>query len=271
MKKYIAIAAGAIAALALTGTANAADMPAPVYRKAPPPVVQVYSWTGFYIGLNGGYSWGHSDTTGSLFNNTSGALIVTGQTKFNLNGGVFGGQAGYNWQSGSFVYGIEGDVNWSGERGNTGFACNLGACLPTAIAPGGALAVTATLNQKIDWFATLRGRLGVTVVPTVLLYATGGLAYGDVKSNGVLSGFTANGAPVSVASSTSSANAGWTVGAGIEGQLVGNWTGKLEYLYMDLGTFTGSTTLLAGPPVLRADFSSHVTDQILRAGINYRF
>jgi outer membrane immunogenic protein len=208
----------------------------------------------------------------SLFNNTTGALIVTGQTKFNLNGGVFGGQAGYNWQSGSFVFGVEGDIQWSGEKGNTGFACNLAACLPTAIQPGGAQAVTATLAQKIDWFATLRGRLGVTVTPTVLLYATGGLAYGDVKSTGAINAFNGGGQPVAGAYAFSSATAGWVVGAGIEGQLVGNWTGKLEYLYMDLGTFTGSGVLPApASPALLATFSSRITDQVLRAGINYRF
>ena len=273
MKKYIALAAGAIAALALTGSAYAADMQAPVYRKAPPPIMQVYSWTGFYIGLNGGYSWGRSTTTASLFNDTTGVLLATATNKFNLNGGVFGGQAGYNWQSGNFVFGVEGDIQWSGERGNTAFTCNLAACLPTAIAPGGVLADTVTLRQKIDWFGTFRGRLGVTVTPTVLLYATGGLAYGDVKSAGTLSGFNANGAVVGPAAfSTSSANAGWTVGAGIEGQLVGNWTGKLEYLYMDLGTFTGTGVLPAPAfPPLRATFSSRITDQVLRAGINYRF
>jgi outer membrane immunogenic protein len=271
MKKHIAIAASAMVALAVAGSANAADMPAPVYQKAPPPIMQVYSWTGFYIGLNGGYSWGRSTTTGNLFNDTTGVLLATATNKFNLNGGVFGGQAGYNWQSGNFVFGVEGDIQWSDERGNTAFTCALAACLPPAIVAPLAGTAAVALNQKIDWFATLRGRLGVTVTPTVLLYGTSGLAYGDVKTAAVISGFNANFGAVSAANSTSSANAGWTVGAGIEGQLVGNWTGKLEYLYMDLGTFTGSGTLLTSSPALRATFSSHITDQILRAGINYRF
>ena len=117
----------------------------------------------------------------------------------------------------------------------------------------------------------MRGRLGVTVTPTALLYATGGLAYGDVKTAGILTGYNANGAVLTSAFANNSANAGWTVGAGIEGQLVGNWTGKLEYLYMDLGTFSGTGVLPAPAlPPLRATYSSRITDQVLRAGINYR-
>ena len=268
MKKHIAIATSAIAALALTGSAIAADLPRPVLKA--PPLVPVFSWTGFYLGLNGGYSWGRSKTTASLFDNTTGVLLATGATKFNLNGGVFGGQAGYNWQSGSMVYGLETDIQWSDEKSSTAFTCNLAVCLPTAIPAGGALAATVALNQKIDWFGTFRGRLGMTITPTVLLYATGGLAYGEVKTAGVISGFTALGAPVSAANSISSTHAGWTVGAGIEGQLWGNWTGKLEYLYMDLGRYSSSGTLLTSVPSLLGTSSSRITDNVFRAGINYK-
>ncbi len=271
MKKHIALVTATIAALAVTGSAIAADLSRPIL-KAPPAPLAVFSWTGFYLGLNGGYSWGRSRTTGTLSNATTGAVLATGVNSFNLNGGVFGGQIGYNWQAGNIVYGLETDIQWSGERGRTLFTCNLAACLPTAIPPLGALADTIALSQKLDWFGTFRGRLGMTITPTVLLYATGGLAYGDVKTAGVVSGFNANGVAVATAAtSVSSTHAGWTAGAGIEGQLVGNWTGKLEYLYMDLGRFSGGAgTLATSFPPLTATFSSRVTDHVFRAGINYK-
>ena len=107
----------------------------------------------------------------------------------------------------------------------------------------------------------MRGRLGVTVTPTALLYATGGLAYGDVKTAGILTGYNANGAVLTSAFANNSANAGWTVGAGIEGQLVGNWTGKLEYLYMDLSNRAYSIT----------GVNNGLESNILRFGINYHF
>jgi outer membrane immunogenic protein len=106
----------------------------------------------------------------------------------------------------------------------------------------------------------------------MLVYVTGGLAYGDVKSDLTVTGFNANGVALTATTTNRTVHAGWTVGAGIEGRLGGNWTGKLEYLYMDLGTFTGSSAVLAvGPPTLQATYSSRITDNIFRAGINYKF
>ena len=130
---------------------------------------------------------------------------------------------------------------------------------------GTSLAVA--LNQKIDWFGTVRARGGFLVTPTVLLYATGGLAYGEIKTSDAIG-------VVPTVFSTSSTNVGWTVGAGIEGAIGGNWTAKLEYLYVDLGKANGSflTTIGGlGGGVLSSNYSSHITDNIVRAGINYRF
>jgi len=124
------------------------------------------------------------------------------------------------------------------------------------------------LSQKIDWFGTVRGRLGILATPQVLLYATGGLAYGEVDSSAVI------GAAGTAFSTVSNTHVGWTVGAGIEGMIGPNWTARLEYLYIDLGTANGSfaTTIgaLGGGSVVE-NFSSHVTDNILRVGINYKF
>ncbi len=143
--------------------------------------------------------------------------------------------------------------------------------------------VTATLDEKLEWFGTVRGRVGATVTPTFLTYVTGGLAYGQVKVNQHVQGVNvfgatgANGATFAAVDETFGATktkAGWTIGGGVEGVLGGNWTGRIEYLYVDLGKVSGSfTTSLIAPSgsSLVAGFSSHVTDHIVRVGVSYTF
>src|SRR5262249_48734188 len=125
-------------------------------------------------------------------------------------------------------------------------------------------------GQKLEWFATLRARLGVTVTPDAIAYITGGVAVGEVMTAGTVFGFDGNGNPVNTIVSSPNTQGGWIVGGGLEGRLVGNWTAKIEYLYLDLGTVTviparalNSTTAVA--------FNSRVTDNILRVGVNYKF
>ena len=269
MRALKTIATAAFAVTAAISSAFAADM-APRYTKAPPPVV-LYNWTGFYIGGNAGYSWGRSNTDGYFYNNTTNVLLGTGNGAFDMDGWVAGGQAGYNWQAGSWVLGVEGDAQATGQKGSIlfncpGVICSTNTAIPIALAP-----VNATLTNELEWFATFRGRAGYTFTPTVLGYVTGGLAVGGVKGSGVITGFNAFGVPVASSFSGDDTQVGWTVGAGIEASLGGNWTGKIEYLYLDLGRFNTSAVLLTNAPPIRADFSSHITDHILRAGINYRF
>jgi len=125
-----------------------------------------------------------------------------------------------------------------------------------------------TVAQRIDWFGTSRVRLGWTNGP-VLFYATGGFAYGDVKTE---LNYARSGGPDMATGNFSQNKSGWTVGAGIEAQLVGNWTGKLEYLYVDLGTVAGAApnTGTSGGGAAAAAFSSRIQDHIVRAGVNYR-
>jgi outer membrane immunogenic protein len=211
-----------------------------------------------------------------FFNSATGAPLVLPpgaitNANFNLNGWVFGGQAGYNWQSGNWVGGIETDIQWTGQKGSAFFSCfGVATCSPgsTAVPPGQA-ASTLTLEQKLLWFGTLRGRVGGLVTPTVLAYVTGGLAYGQIKTEGVLSGFNAGGAFIGVPYSNSVTKAGWTLGAGLEGRLWGNWTGKVEYLYVDLGSV--SNTVINTPALVGAAYSSRITDNIFRVGVNYHF
>jgi outer membrane immunogenic protein len=266
--KRIFIAIAAVGSLLTTG-AFAADL-APMYTKAPPPVVAVYDWTGFYIGGNIGYSWGRSNDTSTLTNG-AGTVLFTSFGKTNLDGVVGGGQVGYNWQTQNWVWGLEADIQGTDEKGSRNFVCPLGICTVfTGVffnAPPPGPPVPVALNQKIDWFGTVRGRAGVLVSPKVLLYATGGLAYGGVNTNETIG-------VVPVGFSSTTTNVGWTVGAGIEGVIGGNWTAKLEYLYVDLGRVSGSflTTIPAlGGGFVTSSYSSRITDNVLRVGVNYRF
>jgi outer membrane immunogenic protein len=126
-------------------------------------------------------------------------------------------------------------------------------------------------------------RIGPTVTPTVLLYVTGGLAYGEITTSNAVAGTNITGTqgtntftltPVAGSASSTTTRVGWTIGAGIEGVVSGNWTAKLEYLYVDLGDVSGAfvtpVTGLSGG-LLTSRYSSHITDNILRVGLNYRW
>jgi outer membrane immunogenic protein len=301
--KRILIAGTAVASLFAT-TAFAADLAPRVYTKAPVVVDPGYNWSGFYVGGNVGYSWGRSSTTQTFSDSVTGAVLATTPTKFDLNGVIGGGQIGYNWQKDNWVFGLEADIQGSGEKGNTNAVCPGGSAtattlagLSSACAVGhlgdtapfnvAAFPVTSALSEKIKWFGTFRGRIGATVTPTILTYVTGGLAYGGVSATDTVSttlvsnpgGQGVNGGtvltPVSATfGSNSATRVGWTVGAGIEGVISGNWTAKLEYLYVDLGNVSGSfVTPVVAPSgnFVTASYSSHVTDNVLRVGLNYRF
>jgi outer membrane immunogenic protein len=183
-------------------------------------------------------------------------------------------QLGYNWQfNRSVVLGIEGDIQWTGQKGSTSFGCPGVSCNAgmTAIAVAAAPVNVGDYSQKLTWLATIRPRLGYTVTPTILAYVTGGVAFGHIKTDGTISGFTAAGLPTSASFGSSTTKTGWTVGGGVEGQIWGRWTAKLEYLYVDLGHVDNTALLPLNSTPLRAEFSSKITDHILRAGLNYRF
>jgi len=271
MKRTLLIAALFASA---TAPALAADLP----RKAPPPapvMIPVVNWTGFYIGINGGYSWGKAGRELSFFNPLTGIQIIppvgSGNTSdSNLNGGVFGGQLGYNWQSGNWVFGFETDAQWTGQRGTASRLCGVLATAAGACLPGVALGTSAAVEQHLDWFGTFRGRAGVLVTPSTLLYVTGGAAYGSLNTDITVTSITPLGLPVSVTRSGDSSKFGWTIGGGVEAMFGNNWSGKLEYLYMDLGTVESTTGIGTGV-LIGTNLSTRVTDSIFRAGINYQF
>jgi outer membrane immunogenic protein len=272
--KRLLIGISAAASLLATG-AFAADLPvkAPVYTKAPAYVEPVFTWTGFYLGGNVGYSWGNADNSTTLDRFLTGlplpgTLVGTNTGSNNANGVIGGAQAGYNWQMSNWLVGLETDIQGSDERGSSTITCLGCADVGTNI--------TTNLTQRLNWFGTFRGRAGVLATPDVLLYATGGLAYGEVNVGGSVTGDGAIGTTTVVLPGTSSTRTGWTAGAGVEGHIGGNWTAKLEYLYVDLGTVSGGPVELLGilVPVRVApglSYSSHFTDNIVRVGINYHF
>ncbi len=235
--KRILLASAALIGTAVT--AQAADMAAKApYYKAP--IVAVYNWTGFYMGVNAGAGIGRDRILHSYTGNDS--IYRSPQ------GGFGGAQIGWNWQAdsllGPIVYGIEADIQGGNLSG--GGASVLGPNGPNSVQYG----------TSSDWFGTVRGRVGIAHGP-VLSYVTGGFAYGNVKSTIVEAG---------VGTFTQDRTAtGWTVGSGVEAALGGNWTGKLEYLYLNLGNRTG---VAFGPPAQLAN--TELRENIFRVGLNYR-
>ena len=130
------------------------------------------------------------------------------------------------------------------------------------------------VTKSIDWFGTVRGRVGFLATPQVLLYGTGGLAYGQTKSSftttDVTFGCIAN-ATLCANGSSSSVRAGWTAGAGAEAMLGSNWSAKLEYLYVDLGRYSPSISTSTLPAVVFFNTSAQFHEQVVRVGLNYHF
>jgi outer membrane immunogenic protein len=222
--------AGALA-LAAAGQAFAADLPMPgppVPPAAYMPVAPIYNWTGFYLGVNGGGAFGTSSWTDPAF-------AATGN--FNPSGFLIGGTLGANYQMGSFVVGLEGDGDWTNFSGTTSnTSCSVFAC-----------------TTKSDWLATVRGRAGYAW-DRVLFYGTGGAAFANVQA---ASGFL----PFS-----STTQAGWTAGAGIEYAFLPNWTAKVEYLFVDLANASCGFASCGGTTT-----TVSLTENVFRGGINFKF
>ena len=255
-----------VAGLALSALGVAPAMAADMQVKGPVPAPpSVFNWSGFYVGLNGGYSLRRSSSDFTITG------VPDSSASQNMNGWLGGGQIGYNWQSGTLVFGIETDIQATGQKDTFGFVT------PTVCPPPGAFALPCateigSFTQRLPWFGTLRGRLGVSPSDRWLLYVTGGLAYGEVLTNATLTQVSAfPGGPVSAIASTvinpGPTTYGWAIGGGAEWAIVGPWTARLEYIFMDLGTVSNS---IAGPaPFTLVNTSSRFTDNIVRIGVNY--
>jgi outer membrane immunogenic protein len=208
---------------ALAAPASAADLAARPYTKAPVAMASVYNWTGFYLGVVGGGAWENSNSP-------------------RMQGGFVGGTAGYNWQTGNVVFGVEADGAWA----------DVNASAAGVVVVPGVGGIPASLTSKTDAMGTVRGRIG-WAVSNVLLYGTGGYAWIDNKLTATLGGLSV---------SDSKFHSGWTVGAGVEAFFAPQWSVKGEYLYRSLG---GESYF--GGAIPTGTLNLHT----VQVGVNYHF
>lgn len=303
MKKLL-LSGVTLAALAM-GPALAADLP----RKAPPapPPPPVISWTGWYVGLNAGAVWGCGNAHNTLSPLSSDVnfphgighppptspnpepaahlAAISSVGTFDFDNGcrnanfIGGGQIGYQWQFGTWVAGIEADIQGIGGNNNSGTFVKTAHL---AFDGGQNWVGTATFERDNSWLGTLRGRIGFLWTPAFLVYATGGLAYG--KTSGDITLDIRNDAfccthipPADAFFSGDKTRAGWTVGGGVEWMFAPRWSVKAEYLYYDLGSrdFSFPVTITDTNSNRSATFVSNgsfdIKGNIARVGINYHF
>lgn len=299
------ICLSACAALAFSGSAFAADM-AVKAPPLPPVVAPAYSWTGFYIGGNAGYGWsdGDVDPNGSVISFADPAIITGGPNtasasaaaasttiRTDANGFIGGAQIGFNYQiNNKWVVGIETDfagANISGSKTVSSVATSpLGSGLITPFN----VASFNSGEQRLDSLGTVRARLGYAQFDRLLIYSTGGLAYGHATS---ATSISQNCVPISAGScgtgvgiqfsptagSASGTLVGWTLGGGLEWAFAPNWSTKLEYLYYDLGRLSYSLNpIISTVPTATGPFATvgvnptaEFKGNIVRVGANYKF
>jgi len=261
MKKILL---ASVALFGFAGAASAADLPA---RAAPPaPIVAavpVFTWSGFYVGVNAGYGW-QNNNNNSVFV-PAGTFVTSpltsGTITYGENSGdgfVGGGQIGYNYQIGSFVVGVEADLQWADLGGSNGTAFTSFVPPATFVAAGAA--------GGVDWFGTVRARAGVAF-DRALIYATGGFAYGGADDNN------------SFFSNNDDVRTGWVLGGGFEYAFTNNLTAGIEGLWVNLdrdnnGTFIGTERTATGT-VLPVSVPTRNNDDndffVARAKLNFKF
>jgi len=261
------ILGGMVVAAALSGSALAADLDARTYTKAPA-VAPISNWSGLYVGGNLGYGWGDGNTDFSFLPTPAEFGINNNTTLGARSSAVIGGaQLGYNWQIGSLVTGLEADIQGSGIKGSArAIPTVLGTAFPDPRS-------VISSEQKLSWFGTVRGRVGVTVTPDLLLYGTGGLAYGRVDASANWR-FDLERVHAQAPASVSKTKVGWTAGAGAEWMFARNWSAKLEYLYVDLGSASAIGDETANVQLdrnFKVGYTWHARENIARVGVNYHF
>jgi outer membrane immunogenic protein len=263
------------AAFFCASAALSADLPS---RSAAPPISAppAFTWTGFYVGANAGYSWnksrtqyGYSLANTADFADFNAARVVPQQLSRDSDGFLGGGQLGYNHQIGQFVLGVEADLQYLGARRQAAYATTQSDAVGTAT-------VTTGTRSSIDWLGTARGRAGVAF-DRVLMFATGGLAFGRSADRTTITaaGFDDDGSFIGVWSGQrSGTRVGWSLGGGVEYALTQNLTLKAEYLYYDLGNARHSVAGLSTDPddeFLGAQARRKINGSVVRAGLNWKF
>jgi outer membrane immunogenic protein len=257
MKKLTLVLAAATALV--SAPALAADLRMPVKAPAAVAPVPYFNWSGCYIGAHGGGAWGDKRWRDPA---------VLGGFEFarhDVDGFLAGGQVGCDWQTGAFVFGVEGSASWADLSGSS----------LDLLSPGG---ITLRDHSKVDFLGTITGRIGWAWDRT-LLYVKGGGAVAHDRfratcDNVVLAGTACTGQPAgTLFYSSDDSRWGWTVGAGIEWAFTPNWSAKLEYNYMDFGRerfdFGGGRFAALGGTVASFDIEQRI--HVVKAGINYRF
>ena len=223
MKRLLVAAVASLGLAMASLPAAAADIAPSRMPLVRAPAYLPFNWGGWYAGLNLGGGFG------------------------DVSGVVFGGQLGYNWQFGQWVFGVETDIQWSGQDSNsviTGFGATLAD------------------KQELDWFGTFRGRIGYAMWDRWLPYFTGGLAYGGRSASGA-----ATGSRTGVYSADDTV-VGWAIGVGIDYAITPAWTARLEYLHISLDDFTPTYSLGGG--TLTVSYG-RLDNDIIRGALNYRF
>lgn len=261
-----------IASVFAAGSASAADIAARPYTKAPV-MAQVYDWTGFYIGVDlGGVSQRNSGNSNFFQNSgfpTNPLALSSSSSSF-----IGGGHIGYNWQfAPTWVLGIEADAQWLNAKNNfcRGLDFNLTGCTDTGRGFG-------TIESETKWLATVRGRLGYTF-DRFMVYGTGGVAFGEVKTNVgfncLVAGCGSSGFNIATSGSANDTRTGWVAGAGIEWAFASNWMVRAEYLHVDLGTATGTvflpTAACANGGPCGTSYARDLTYDMGRVGLSYKF
>ncbi len=232
-----------ISAVALSTAAYAADAVIEEVPAAPAAVVSAYDWTGFYIGGFGGVTTGDTDFgAGSLGGPSIGTLSVS------ASGGLAGGQIGYDWQTGKFVFGAVADIAWTNHEASLDLDDSFGEL--------------ASVSSELKYLGTVRARAGYAAWDRALLYAHGGFAYGETDQDISILGDNIF--------SDSTSKSGWTIGAGFEYAFTEQLSFQTEYGYVDLGTdtvFAGDPGLGIGDVFVDEDLKFHQ----IKAALNFRF
>lgn len=264
MHRPIRWAVAAIVSLGFSGLgdAMAADMAVKAVRA--PIVSPEYNWSGFYIGADAGGAWIRGDAYTSFIEpgNIVGGFSALNQSRRLESSGFIGGvYAGYNWQVTKWVVGIEGDISGIANSNTTATAPNLSRA-------GALLAGGFVFNRSQDWLSTVRGRVGYLVAPNVLLYATGGVAFGE---NHYAASYTESNGGV-WQTDIRKTSVGYAVGGGGEWMVSQNWLLRAEYLYANLPGASNTVTSPSFAAIFVVPFNWDRTEyHIARVGIAYKF